>query len=177
MQGLLYFTIRTDTHGPQLDPYHEADEADMAEPTQVIASLDAGGATHWMAREAFKDLAKISADKLQKEAKILEDFILKYSNIEDRELIKSELYDIFARSFINYYSPKKNYDLCAVIVDSVKERFNLSSNDHIDDLKLPISDPNIFSQIMATFITKVNTAIKRRSSGLGTIMVPGYNKG
>jgi hypothetical protein len=30
---------------------------------------------------------------------------------------------------------------------------------------------------MSTFITKINTAIKRRSSGLGTIMVPGYNKG
>ena len=53
---------------------------------------------------------------------------------------------------------------------------NKNKNHTDDDVKLPFSDSNIYSEFISTLASSITKAsIKRKHPGSGCVMVPGYN--
>lgn len=179
---LRYMTLDTDGLGIQMDADHEIDEAEMTEFSQVIAALEAGGRLHGEAKEVYKTLGQLAvlASKFEIDtatnyiyAKISKD--KKYRGVTIDE-IRSELYDIFARTIVNNYKQKEDrVDLTASIISRIKSTFNLHDDHTIDEFKLPNSDNSLYSQVIPTFVSNINKkSIKRKYPGSGCVMVPGY---
>jgi hypothetical protein len=58
----------------------------------------------------------------------------------------------------------------------VKKEFNLNTDHDLDVFKIPFDDPNIYSQILSTFVSIINKkSIKRQYPGSGMVMMPGYD--
>lgn len=174
---LLYTVLSNAGLGIQQNGDHEADQAELSEPTQVIASLDAGGYTHEFAKMAFQDLGRVAAEGLRVEVEQLINIINKDATKEEKQQLASDIYDTFARAFINTYIARNITDLSTNIINALKANFIRGDGHQFDNFKLPISDPNIFNDIIANFTSRLNKkSLKRKYAGLGTIMVPGYKK-
>ena len=166
---LSYMTISTKHYGIQQDSDHTADEAHMTEFSQVISSLDAGGYLHDYVSQIYEQLGQTAIELSQVELNAIKEF---------RETgNKSKLYDLIGRTIIaNIKSGENSSSLSNAILSKIKKNFNQNSNHELDKLKIPFSDPNIYSQILSTFVSNINQkSIKRQYPGLGTVMVPSYN--
>lgn len=177
---LLYTELDIAGLGTQMDGDHIADQASVSEMQQVINSLDAGGFTHSIAKLAFQDIGKAVAQGLSITTDAINSLIDSLGNkdisIEEHNKIKSSIYDIFCREFIDRFKSRNMSDLSASIIQAVKEEFKVKYSHNLEgEFKLPISDPNIFADIVNNFVTTINNkVIKRKYPGLPTIMTPGY---
>lgn len=177
-EQLDYMEFSAQTFGPQQDPDHTADESEMSEFTQVIASLDSGGKTHWIAKTVFHDLGKLAENILKDDFEALENYIninLDPNSDEDAKYkAKSKLYEIIGEQFIKNGAIRSE-SLGLSIINKVRENFNISRDHTLDKNKIPFSDPNVWSQVIGTYITHVNKAIKRKHPGSGDVIMPSYN--
>ena len=164
---LRWFTLSTRRYGIQQDSDHEADEARMTEFSQVISSLDAGGHYHDFVKEVYDVLGQVALEASQAEIQAIQEF--NQNNDYDK------LYNIVGRTIIQNLSlGSGKAGLAESIIMSLKKEFNLSTN-HANDLKIPFSDPNMYSQILSTISSIINKkSIKREYPGNGMIMTPGY---
>ena len=162
-------TLSTKRYGIQQDSDHEADEARMTEFSQVISSLDAGGHYHEFVKEVYDVLGQVALEASQAEIQAIQEFHL------DKDKNYDKLYDIVGRTIIQNLSlGSGKAGLAESIIYSLKKGFNLSTN-HANDLKIPFSDPNMYSQILSTISSIINQkSIKREYPGNGMIMTPGY---
>lgn len=166
---LSYVTIGTDTYGIQQDSDHTADEAHMTEFSQVISSLDAGGYLHDYVSQIYEQLGQTALDLSGVELDAVSQF-------RETENI-SAIYDCVGRTIMaNIKSGRNNIGLAESIINNIKSNFNLNIDHSLDELKIPFSDPNIYSSILSSFVSNINKkSIKRQYPGLGTVMVPSYN--
>ena len=166
---LSYMEIGTSQYGIQMDADHTADEGKMTEFSQVISSLDAGGRLHDYVSQIYETLGEVALQLSQIELDAVEAF----RNGEG----KSKMYDIIGRTIINNLSGSKGEaGLAEAIIENIKKEFNLNTDHELDVLKIPFSDPNIYSTILPTFVSVINKkSIKRQYPGQGTVMVPGYD--
>ena len=164
-----YITIGSDTYGIQQDSDHTADEAHMTEFSQVISSLDAGGYLHDYVTQIYQQLGQTALDL----SKVELDAVAQFRESGDI----SAIYDVIGRTIMaNIKSGSKEIGLAEAIINNIKAKFNLNTNHSLDKLKIPFSDPNIYSSILSTFVSNINKkSIKRQYPGLGTVMVPSYN--
>ena len=59
-------------------------------------------------------------------------------------------------------SGSKEIGLAEAILNNIKAKFNLNTDHSLDKLKIPFSDPNIYSSILSTFVSNINKkSIKR----------------
>ena len=66
--------------------------------------------------------------------------------------------------------------LASSIISRVRKTFSLNSDHELDELKIPFSDQNVYSQIISTVASILNKkSVKRKFPGTGQVMVPGYN--
>lgn len=165
---LSYMEIGTSQYGIQMDADHTADEGKMTEFSQVISSLDAGGRMHDYVSQIYETLGEVALQLSQIELDAVEDF----RNGKG----KSKMYDIIGRTIINNLSGNKEAGLAEAIIENIKKGFNLNTDHGLDAIKIPFSDPNIYSTILPTFVSIINKkSIKRQYPGQGTVMVPGYD--
>ena len=166
---LSYIEIGTDGYGIQMDADHTADEGHMTEFSQVISSLDAGGRLHEYVSQIYETLGRLAIDLSQVELGSIEEFR------ETGNLTK--VYDVVGRTIMNNLSKNRGQaGLANAIIDAIKNTFNLNTDHALDEIKIPFSDPNIYSTILSTFVSIINKkSIKRQYPGLGTVMVPGYD--
>ncbi len=164
-----YITIGSDTYGIQQDSDHTADEAHMTEFSQVISSLDAGGYLHDYVTQIYQQLGQTALDL----SKVELDAVAQFRESGDM----SAIYDVIGRTIMaNIKSGSKEIGLAEAIINNIKAKFNLNTDHSLDKLKIPFSDPNIYSSILSTFVSNINKkSIKRQYPGLGTVMVPSYN--
>lgn len=164
-----YITIGSDTYGTQQDSDHTADEAHMTEFSQVISSLDAGGYLHDYVAQIYQQLGQTALDL----SKVELDAVAQFRESGDI----SAIYDVIGRTIMaNIKSGSKEIGLAEAIINNIKTKFNLNTDHSLDKLKIPFSDPNIYSSILSTFVSNINKkSIKRQYPGLGTVMVPSYN--
>ena len=167
--NLSYMEIGTSQYGIQMDADHTADEGKMTEFSQVISSLDAGGRLHNYVSQIYKTLGEVAIQLSQIEL----DAVKAFRSGEG----KSKMYDIIGRTIINNLSGSKGEaGLAEAIIENIKKDFNLNTDHELDALKIPFSDPNIYSTILPTFVSIINKkSIKRQYPGQGTVMVPGYD--
>lgn len=166
---LSYITLSTNNYGIQQDSDHTADEAKMTEFSQVISSLDAGGYLHDYVAQIYELLGKTALDLAEVELEAVKAF---------RESgNKSKLYDVVGRTIIaNLKNGSDTQNLTDAIVTSIKNQFDRNTDHNLDKLLLPFSDPNIYSQLISSFVSVLNKkSIKRQYPGLGTVMAPSYN--
>lgn len=166
--ALRSITIDTKGHGVQLDADHTADEAVMTEFSQVITSLDAGGRMHNYIRQIYNVLGQVALSLSNVELDSIEAFKKSEGN-------KSKIYDLIGRTIIkNIKDGQKG--LSSTILNEIKKVFNLNSDHDLDTIKIPFDDPNIYSQILSTFVSIINRkSIKRQYPGSGMVMMPGYD--
>lgn len=164
-----YMTIGSDTYGIQQDSDHTADEAHMTEFSQVISSLDAGGYLHDYVTQIYQQLGQTALDL----SKVELDAVAQFRESGDM----SAIYDVIGRTIMaNIKSGSREIGLAEAIINNIKAKFNLNTDHSLDKLKIPFSDPNIYSSILSTFVSNINKkSIKRQYPGLGTVMVPSYN--
>ena len=167
--NLSYMEIGTSQYGIQMDADHTADEGKMTEFSQVISSLDAGGRLHNYVSQIYETLGEVAIQLSQIELDAVEAFRSGEG--------KSKMYDIIGRTIINNLSGSKGEaGLAEAIIENIKKDFNLNTDHELDALKIPFSDPNIYSTILPTFVSIINKkSIKRQYPGQGTVMVPGYD--
>lgn len=164
---LSYFEIGTEYYGIQLDSDHEADDAKLTEFSQVISSLDVDGLKHDYVNEVYEALGQVALELADIELNAVEQF----KNDND----KTHLYQVLGRIVIDNLR-KDTPGLTETILNKIDREFNLKSNHIFDRLKIPFSDPNLYSQILPTFISIINNkSIKRKYPGSGIVMVPAYN--
>lgn len=167
---LRYITLSTTGYGIQMDADHVADEAHMTEFSQVISSLDAGGRIHSYVAPIYEVLGQITMEECALELEAMDSFRAS-NNL-------SELYDVVGRTILEHFSKGGSSDagLTDKIIKTVAQKFNLNINHVKDKWKIPFSDPNIYSQILSTYVSIINKkAIKKQYPGSGTVMAPGYN--
>jgi len=62
------------------------------------------------------------------------------------------------------------------ILDKLEETFNLTTNHEFDRTLCPFSDATIYNKIIQTVASVINKkGIKRKYSGSGMVMAPGFN--
>ena len=168
---LNYFEIDSDGLGMQMNADHDIVDSELTEFSQVIAATSAYGYTYDNCNEIFKGLAKTA---MQASRRVLESVNKFLAEVGPEA--QSELYDAIGRIVLMERSIKDRESLTGIIAEAVLKVFNKNKNHTDDSVKLPFSDPNIYSEFisgLASAITKAS--IKRKHPGSGCVMVPGYN--
>lgn len=184
---LRYFSMSTSRYGIQQDSDHEADEARMTEFSQVISSLDAGGFYHDYVREIYQVLGRVAVEASKLELDAVTDYISKIKqsknpnlNEQEKQDLKNKafntLYDIIGRTLIsNMRLGGGQAGLATSIMYALRKEFNLSVDHSLDKFIIPLSDSNIYSQILQTISSLINRkSVKREYPGNGMIMTPGF---
>lgn len=173
---LKHITIGYDGIGIQQDSDHEVDESLLTEFSQVIASLDALGNVHDLARNVFENLSQIAISSAVTETEALEKFLTLFDQNDPDEKLIHDVYDTIGRIIIlNFKNDKGEGNLSDEILAAVKEQFNKNINHLNDEWKIPFSDPGVFSSILPTFVSAINNkAIKRKYPGSGSVQCPSY---
>jgi hypothetical protein len=168
---LNYFEIDSDGLGMQMNADHDIVNSELTEFSQVIAATSAYGYTYDNCNEIFKGLAKTA---MQASRRVLESVDKFLENVGPEA--QSELYDAIGRIVLMERSIKDRESLTGIISEAVLKIFNKNKNHSDDDIKIPFSDSNIYSEFisgLASAITKAS--IKRKHPGSGCVMAPGYN--
>lgn len=172
---LQYFEVDSDGLGMQMNADHDIVDSELTEFSQVIAATSAYGYTYDNCDEIFKGLAKTA---LQASKQVLDsvDQFLAQMDSDKRLEAQSALYDAIGRIVLTERSIKDKESLTGIISEAVLKIFNKNKNHTDDDVKLPFSDSNIYSEFIATLASSITKAsIKRKHPGSGCVMVPGYN--
>jgi len=174
---LTYTELDTDGYGIQQDSDHEADEAEMSEPTQVMTSLDQGGYLHKYVRQIYKSVGRVTLSAARVELDAVADFLERHgANPKDPKAI-NKLYDIVGRIIMNNLSSNADdMDLSEEILQEIRNEFGIKSDDHtLDSLKIAFSDPNLYGHILPTIISTLNSkGIRRKNPGSGMVMAPAF---
>lgn len=168
---LNYFEIDSDGLGMQMNADHDIVNSELTEFSQVIAATSAYGYTYDNCNEIFKGLAKTAMQASRRVLESVDKFLA-----EVGPEAQSELYDAIGRIVLMERSIKDRESLTGIIAEAVLKVFNKNKNHTDDPVKLPFSDPNIYSEFisgLASAITKAS--IKRKHPGSGCVMAPGYN--
>lgn len=174
--SLTYMTMDSRNLGIQMDADHDVEEAaTMTEFSQVIAALEAGGNLHKYSKQVYSDLGRVAMISSSVELDTLAEYLAGEEN--NYSEVKSQLYDLIGRSLLNGIKSREDQaNLTDDILRQIEKKFNKNIDHFSDDLKLPLSDPNIYSQIIPTIANIINKkSIKRKFSGSGCVIIPGYN--
>lgn len=167
-----YMVIDTYLYGIQQDSDHTADEATLTEFTQVISALTAGNRNHRYVNQIYRMLGKSALSQAEDELNALKSY--KDSSNQD----KNDLYECIGRMIVNDVMLHKQVTHSTIesIIKVINRKFDLNVNHNDDRFKIPFSDPSISTRVISTITSILNKkSIKRKYSGLGTVMAPGYN--
>lgn len=175
-EPLSYMEMDSDGLGIQMDADHDVETAaTMTEFSQVIAALEAGGYLHKYSKQVYNDLGRVAAIASKMEIDAVTKFLA--GENDNYNEVKNTLYDVLGRTLLNGI---KSRDDSASLTDSIlkviEKKFNKNINHKNDIFKIPFSDTNIYTQILPTLVSIINSkSIKRKYVGSGCVMVPGYN--
>ena len=184
-EPIIYFTADNQYFGISQDPDHEADEANVREMSQVIASLDAGGQAHTLSRQAYQDLEYLSRYGMKKQVDLLAQVIAASNEELKPEEIASKIYHIIVNDLLHNSISKDKIDLSSMMIQKVKQIFGKQVAtkhgqqliDGEEEYLLPISDPNIFNNAVNAIAKTISEAsLERKYEGSGDVLIPGYKK-
>lgn len=172
-KDLSYFEVDSDGLGMQMNADHDIIDSELTEFSQVITATSAYGFTYDNTDEIFQGLGRASLATTKKMSDAVDTFI---QNFDNPEQAQSDLYDAIGRIVMKSSSIKDRESLQHVIMQAVESVFYKSKNHQQDNFKIPFSDPNIYSDFIATLASTINKeAIKRKHPGSGCVMVPAYH--
>lgn len=172
---LTYFEVDSDGLGMQMNADHDIVDSELTEFSQVIAATAAYGYTFDQNFELFHGLAKTAFQASEKTLKAVDSFLENIASGNESKAI-SDLYDSIGRIILLNQSIKDRESLTNIIMGAVQSVFNKYSDHTHDEVKIPFSDPNIYSEFISTLASTITKqSIKRKHPGSGCVMVPGYN--
>lgn len=172
-KDLSYFEVDSDGLGMQMNADHDIIDSELTEFSQVVTATSAYGFTYDNTDEIFQGLGRASLATTKKMSEAVDTFI---QNFEDPKQAQADLYDSIGRIVMKSSSIKDRESLQHVIMQAVESVFYKSKNHQQDNSKIPFSDPNIYSDFIATLASTINKeAIKRKHPGSGCVMVPAYH--
>lgn len=172
-KDLSYFEVDSDGLGMQMNADHDIINSELTEFSQVITATSAYGFTYDNTDEIFQGLGRASLATTKKMNDAVDTFI---QNFDDPKQAQSDLYDAIGRIVMKSSSIKDRESLQHVIMQAVESVFYKSKNHQQDSSKIPFSDPNVYSDFIATLASTINKeAIKRKHPGSGCVMVPAYH--
>lgn len=166
-----YFEVDSDGLGMQMNADHDIVNSELTEFSQVIAATSAYGYTYDYCNQIFQGLAKTAVEASKK---LLEtsDTFLKDASPD----AWSNLYDSVTRIILTKDNIRSKENLEKIISEAVLKAFNKNKNHNDDEIKMPFSDSNIYSQFIANLASNItNASIKRKHPGSGCVMVPAYD--
>ena len=176
---LKYFTVDSDGLGMQMNADHDIVNSELTEFSQVIAATAAYGYTYDNCNEIFKGLARTAVQASKQAIDVVNKFLKSIASETSEEIrseAKSELYDVIGRLVLVEGSIKSKENLTDMIKTQVLRIFNKYQNHKNDSVKIPFSDPNIYSDFCSILASVINkSSIKRKHPGSGCVMAPGYN--
>lgn len=174
-KALTYFEVDSDGLGMQMNADHDIIGAELTEFSQVIAATAAYGYTYDQCHEIFQGLAKTALQSSQVVIDAVNDFVKATSSDNSPQLV-NDLYDAVGRIIMVNQSIKGGENLTNIIMEAVTKIFNKHKDHTKDEVKIPFSDPNIYSNFIATLTSTItNQSIKRKHPGSGCVMVPAYD--
>lgn len=171
---LSYFEVPSAGLGMQMNADHDIINSELTEFSQVITATAAYGYTYDNTNEIFYGLSKASLSTTQQIRKSVSQFL--NDNFSNPEQARSDLYDAIGRIIMTSSSIKDKESLQGIIMEAVNSVFYKNKDHTNDTAKIPFSDPNVYSDFIATLTSTINKeAIKRKHPGSGCVMVPAYN--
>lgn len=173
---LVTFDVDSDGLGMQMNADHDIIDSELTEFSQVITATSAYGYTFDNSNEIFTSLGMAAFQASEKALRATENFIKSSFTKEGQQQALSDLYDAVGRIIMTNSSIKDKESLQHIIMGAVQNVFFNSRNHLKDDVIIPLSDANIYSDFIATVASTVNKeSIKRKHPGSGCVIVPGYN--
>jgi hypothetical protein len=151
---LNYFEVDSDGLGMQMNADHDIVDSELTEFSQVIAATSAYGYTYDNCNEIFKGLAKTALQASKRIIDATDKFLEKAPGAQ------SELYDAIGRIVLMERSIKDKESLTNIITEAVKKIFNKYKDHTEDDLKLPYSDSNIYSEFISSLASLLHPTNK-----------------
>lgn len=171
---LYSFNVSSAGLGMQLNADHDVINSELTEFSQVITATAAYGFTANNTEEIFKGLAKASISKTEELSKSVDKFLSE--NTTNPEQAKSDLYTAIGKIILTSTSIKDRESLQHIIIQAVSKVLYKNKNHTNDETKIPFSDPNIYSDFIATLTSTINKeAIKRKHPGSADVMAAAYN--
>ena len=168
------FNVSSAGLGMQLNADHDVINSELTEFSQVITATAAYGFTADNTKEIFKGLAKASISKTEELSGAVDKFLSE--NTTNPEQAKSDLYTAIGKIILTSTSIKDRESLQHIIIQAVSKVLYKNKNHTNDETKIPFSDPNIYSDFIATLTSTINKeAIKRKHPGSADVMAAAYN--
>ena len=159
--------------GIQLNADHDVVDQELTEFSQVISACAAYGKDYRTVNEIYYGLAKSAFEASEQELTNIEKFFKDYAT--DPSKAKYKLYKIVGKLIVQSKS-NNDMDLTERLKSEIKDAFKIEKDDITSELKIPFSDPSIYSQFITNISSVINKkSIKRKHPGSGFVMAPGYN--
>lgn len=147
--------------GVQMDADHDLDMAEVTEMTQMLSALEQNGYTHELAEQIYKEIGQVVNESMQDLA-----IAVKSNN-------KDQVYSILGKSLVKSFmqDDKDVLGLAQSFVYLANESFKNANLNY----KLPFSAATINGAFIATTTSNlVKKGIRRKYSGIASVLVPSY---
>lgn len=167
------FQLNIQGLGIQLNADHDVVDSELTEFSQVVAACAAYGKDYKSINEIYYGLAESAFQASQQELTNIQKYFKDYA--EDPSKAKYQLYKIVGKLIVQSKS-NNDMDLTEKLKQEINKEFKINKDNSSSGLKIPFSDPSIYTQFITNITSVINSkSIKRKHPGSGYVMAPGYN--
>lgn len=167
------FQLNIQGLGIQLNADHDVVDSELTEFSQVVAACAAYGKDFKSVNEIYYGLAESAFQASEQELTNISRYFKDYA--EDPSKAKYQLYKIVGKLIVQSKS-NSDMDLTEKLKQEINKEFKINKDNSSSGLKIPFSDPSIYTQFITNITSVINSkSIKRKHPGSGYVMAPGYN--
>lgn len=167
------FQLNIQGLGIQLNADHDVVDSELTEFSQVVAACAAYGKDFKSVNEIYYGLAESAFQASEQELTNISRYFKDYA--EDPSKAKYQLYKIVGKLIVQSKS-NSDMDLTEKLKQEINKEFKINKDNSSMGLKIPFSDPSIYTQFITNITSVINSkSIKRKHPGSGYVMAPGYN--
>lgn len=167
------FQLNIQGLGIQLNADHDVVDSELTEFSQVVAACAAYGKDYKSVNEIYYGLAESAFQASEQELTNIQRYFKDYA--EDPSKAKYQLYKIVGKLIVQSKS-NSDMDLTEKLKQEINKEFKINKDNSSSGLKIPFSDPSIYTQFITNITSVINSkSIKRKHPGSGYVMAPGYN--
>lgn len=167
------FKLNIQGLGIQLNADHDVVDSELTEFSQVVAACAAYGKDYKSVNEIYYGLAESAFQSSEQELVNIQRYFKDYA--QDPSRAKYQLYKIVGKLIVQSKS-NSDMDLTERLKQEINKEFKINKDNSSSGLKIPFSDPSIYSQFITNITSVINSkSIKRKHPGSGYVMAPGYN--
>lgn len=167
------FQLNIQGLGIQLNADHDVVDSELTEFSQVVAACAAYSKDFKSVNEIYYGLAESAFQASEQELTNISRYFKDYA--EDPSKAKYQLYKIVGKLIVQSKS-NSDMDLTEKLKQEINKEFKINKDNSSSGLKIPFSDPSIYTQFITNITSVINSkSIKRKHPGSGYVMAPGYN--